>query len=60
MQGGLFFEKAFTISVTDVNKTPTDIALSTSSVAEKPASTPRSAPSAPPIRTRQHLHLHAW
>ena len=33
-QGGLWFEKAFTISVTNVNETPTDITLSASSVAE--------------------------
>jgi hypothetical protein len=33
-QGGLFFEKAFTIAVTNVNETPTDIVLSNNSVAE--------------------------
>ncbi len=33
-QGGLFFEEAFTITVTNVNETPTDIALSPSSIAE--------------------------
>ncbi|MBM4074858.1 MAG: cadherin repeat domain-containing protein, partial [Planctomycetes bacterium] len=33
-QGGLFFEKAFTITVTNVNETPTNIGLSNSSVAE--------------------------
>jgi hypothetical protein len=33
-QGGLYFEKAFTIGVTNVNETPTDIGLSGSSVAE--------------------------
>jgi autotransporter-associated beta strand protein len=33
-QGGLTFEKAFTISVTDVNEAPTNIALSVTSVAE--------------------------
>jgi sugar lactone lactonase YvrE len=32
--GGLFTEKQFTISVTNVNEAPTDIALSNSSVAE--------------------------
>jgi ELWxxDGT repeat protein len=32
--GGLSFEKSFTINVTDVNETPTDIALSGLSVAE--------------------------
>jgi hypothetical protein len=32
--GGLFFEKVFTVTVTDVNEAPTDIALSSSSVAE--------------------------
>ena len=32
--GGLYTEKQFTISVTNVNETPTDIALSGSSVAE--------------------------
>ena len=33
-QGGLWFEKAFTISVLNTNETPTDIALSNASVAE--------------------------
>ena len=33
-QGGLWYEKAFTISVTNVNETPTDIVLSNASVAE--------------------------
>ncbi|MFM8189853.1 MAG: hypothetical protein ACKN85_15340, partial [Pirellula sp.] len=33
-QGGLFTEKVFTISVTDVNETPTDISLTSSSIAE--------------------------
>ncbi|WP_442506615.1 hypothetical protein SH528x_005469 [Novipirellula sp. SH528] len=33
-QGGLSFEKAFTIAVTDVNENPTDLALSPSSIAE--------------------------
>ena len=33
-QGGLFTEKAFAISVTDVNETPTDIDLSPKSIAE--------------------------
>jgi len=33
-QGGLFTEKVFTISVTNVNETPTDIALSASTIAE--------------------------
>ena len=33
-QGGLWFEKAFTISVTNVNETPTDIALSSSTIPE--------------------------
>ncbi|WZP00378.1 cadherin domain-containing protein [Isosphaeraceae bacterium EP7] len=32
--GGLWTEKAFTVNVTDVNETPTDIALSNSSIAE--------------------------
>ncbi len=32
--GGLFFEKQFTIAVTNVNEAPTDIALSASSIAE--------------------------
>jgi len=36
--GGLTFEKAFTISVTDVNEAPTNISASTSSVAENAAS----------------------
>jgi subtilisin-like proprotein convertase family protein len=35
--GGLFFEKVFTVSVTDVNETPTDIALSSSAVDENQA-----------------------
>jgi len=33
-QSGLYFEKQFTITVTNVNETPTDIALSSSSMAE--------------------------
>ena len=33
-QGGLFTEKVFTITVTNVNETPTDIALSATSIAE--------------------------
>jgi uncharacterized delta-60 repeat protein len=33
-QGGLFTEKTFTITVTNVNETPTDISLSSSSIAE--------------------------
>lgn len=33
-QGGLFTEKAFTITVTNVNEAPTDIALSATSIAE--------------------------
>ena len=33
-QGGLFTEKAFTITVTNVNETPTDISLSSSSIVE--------------------------
>ena len=38
--GGLFVQKVFTISVTNVNEAPTDIALSASSVAEnQPAGT---------------------
>jgi gliding motility-associated-like protein len=36
--GGLTFEKAFTISVTNVNEAPTDVALSSTSVAENAAS----------------------
>src|SRR4029079_9811608 len=32
-QGGLFYEKAFTVNVTNVNEAPTDVALSASSVA---------------------------
>ena len=35
--GGLYYEKAFTITVTDVNETPTDIALSASTIAENSA-----------------------
>jgi hypothetical protein len=33
-QGGLWYEEAFTITVNNVNETPTDISLSNSSVAE--------------------------
>ena len=33
-QGGLFYDKALTITLTDVNEAPTNIALSASSVAE--------------------------
>lgn len=33
-QGGLWFEKAFTIAVTNANETPTDVSLSNASVAE--------------------------
>ena len=33
-QGGLSFEKVFTITVTNVNETPTNIALSSTSIAE--------------------------
>ena len=33
-QGGLYYEKVFTVSVTNVNEAPTDISLSPSSVAE--------------------------
>jgi large repetitive protein len=36
-QDGLSFEKAFNITVTNVNETPTDIALSATSVAENVA-----------------------
>ncbi|HEX3131734.1 MAG TPA: cadherin domain-containing protein, partial [Thermoanaerobaculia bacterium] len=36
--GGLFFEKVFTITATDANEGPTDIALSPSSMAEGQAS----------------------
>ena len=37
-QGGLYYEEAFTITVTNVNETaPTDISLSSSSVAENQA-----------------------
>jgi CSLREA domain-containing protein len=39
-QGGLWFEKQFTVTVTNVNETPTDISLSATSVAENaPAGT---------------------
>ncbi len=37
-QGGLFFEKIFTITVVDINEAPTDIALSANSLAENTAS----------------------
>jgi O-glycosyl hydrolase len=37
-QGGLYFEEAFIIAVTNVNETPTDISLSNTSVAENLAS----------------------
>ncbi|MFZ9520009.1 MAG: cadherin domain-containing protein [Silvanigrellaceae bacterium] len=36
-QGGLNFQKAFTISITNMNETPTDISLSSASVAENSA-----------------------
>ncbi|MCX7399769.1 MAG: cadherin domain-containing protein [Planctomycetales bacterium] len=36
-QGGLFYDKVFTISVTNVNEAPTEINLSSSSVAENSA-----------------------
>jgi|GEM_PF-1432136 len=36
-QGGLTYDKAFTITVTNVNETPTDLALSNGSVAENAA-----------------------
>ena len=36
-QGGLTFEKAFTITVTNANETPTDIALSVATIAENNA-----------------------
>ena len=40
-QGGLWFEKAFAVTVTDVNETPTNISLSASSVMEsQPVGTP--------------------
>ena len=32
--GGLFYEKAFTITITNVNDAPTDLALSNTTVAE--------------------------
>ncbi len=39
-QDGLFFEKALTINVNDLNEAPTDLALSTTSVNENvPANT---------------------
>ena len=57
--GGLSFDKAFTITVTDVNEAPTDIALSNSSVAENQPSAPRSARFVHRPRRRRHLHLHA-
>jgi hypothetical protein len=39
-QGGLWYEKAFTVTVTDVNAAPTEIGLSSASVAEnRPAGT---------------------
>ena len=37
-QGGLWYEKQFTISVTNVNETPTDLALSASSISENQSS----------------------
>src|SRR5436190_7893785 len=33
-QGGLFFDKTLTVTVTNVNETPTDVALAPSSLAE--------------------------
>jgi hypothetical protein len=39
-QGGLWFEKAFTITVSDVNEAPTELALSNNTIAEnQPAGT---------------------
>ncbi len=37
-QGGLFFEKPITVSINNVNETPTDIGLSVSSINENSAS----------------------
>ena len=37
-QGGLFFEKAFTINLTNANETPTDVALSANTIVENSAS----------------------
>jgi uncharacterized delta-60 repeat protein len=36
-QGGLFYEKSFLIRVTDVNESPTDISLSSNTIAENSA-----------------------
>ena len=36
-QGGLYYEKAFTITVTNVNEAPTDITISASTIAENNA-----------------------
>ena len=36
-QGGLFFDKALTINVNDINETPTNLTLSTTSINEKVA-----------------------
>ena len=58
-QGGLFFEEPFTITVTNVNETPTDIALSPASIAENagPNADGRDPQHDRP-RRRQHVHLH--
>ena len=55
--GGLFFEEPFTITVTDVNEAPTDIALSASSIAETPGQRHRRHPQHDRPRRRQHLQL---
>ncbi|MHB8132899.1 MAG: DNRLRE domain-containing protein [Anaerolineaceae bacterium] len=36
-QGGLFYEEVFTITISDVNESPTDITLSSSTIAENSA-----------------------
>jgi hypothetical protein len=45
--GGLFVEMTFAITVTDVNETPTDITVTSTSVPRTGMSTTRWAPSAP-------------
>jgi hypothetical protein len=56
--GGLFFEEAFTITVTNVNETPTDIALSNASSRENQAVTPLSETSRRPTGRGRYLHVH--
>ncbi len=57
--GGLFYEKAFTITVTNVNETPTDIALTNSTIAENAgANAAVGTLTHDRSRCRRHVHLH--